>query len=839
MKNFKLIILVASFLLIPVFLFAYSDPKGWFKCQKDVEDNVSNSSQLMSTICYGGKLWNFIYYNASSGLGNGTIIQRRLSNLGGTSKIEWDSPEKKDDIRPFQNVGSGYFQPAPVIYKSKLYLFYNNQYQEPCFSVYNPSDSTWSTQILLSTSPDWWNIGRGAVATVVDDKLCIVTKAADNKVNMIWTNDLLTWHKKYLGFNNGGDNEERFASLSGLSTTILKEGKRKQLMMVGYVDPDHHAYCATIEFDTQNNLLPVTQKLISNSREYQGAAIAEGTVAGDPISTGHCIQAFLKREITDGGALRYRIIRCQSKEGGNWEEREDNLVKKNYNWADHELNLTVANFAVPDGKDFRQYMCLIYRGYDDGNHPLNCAWTETDKAVWLDSRTDTLKDIENIHYIGFIEGPPPFFVNDSTREEPLNYKNVGSISEVGFTSISTTYSSTEYKMDLGIKQSLDVRCIREEFSQAYNHVWNKEATISIKEKYTREAEEENLGYAIYIYPEIKRDHYKLVDVTGALIDSLYFFQVTQTYSTKDTYKLPGGLNPADPKTYERRADRDFSNYTDPAYYFGTKPCERVTWNKGGTDEVSITCKSSSSNTNGTTTKLYLGYAKEDDRTNKDIFNIGFEGSFEWTSTMTTEIETELGLRSALNYPNKDYPNQIQKLEYDCYWIKPNHTDGVNNWWLPEGAKSQDAWCVTYEAQSMLPNGSKLTEEVNNNETVSSNENTPVQDNTTSSINTGNQMEQLVTPESALSQNHPNPFDGTTKFKYQLGSDNLLPGTQDSFTRLVVYDISGHQIAILVNENKAPGSYEVDWDASQFTPGVYFYSLQSGNFKDVKKMILLK
>jgi hypothetical protein len=57
--------------------------------------------------------------------------------------------------------------------------------------------------------------------------------------------------------------------------------------------------------------------------------------------------------------------------------------------------------------------------------------------------------------------------------------------------------------------------------------------------------------------------------------------------------------------------------------------------------------------------------------------------------------------------------------------------------------------------------------------------------------------------------------------------------------LIVYDISGHQVATLVNETKAPGSYEVEWDASRFTPGVYFYSLQSGSFKDVKKLVLLK
>jgi hypothetical protein len=59
------------------------------------------------------------------------------------------------------------------------------------------------------------------------------------------------------------------------------------------------------------------------------------------------------------------------------------------------------------------------------------------------------------------------------------------------------------------------------------------------------------------------------------------------------------------------------------------------------------------------------------------------------------------------------------------------------------------------------------------------------------------------------------------------------------TSLSVYNLNGSQVATLVNENKAPGSYEVELDASQFTSGVYFYSLQCGSFKDVKKLVLLK
>jgi hypothetical protein len=59
------------------------------------------------------------------------------------------------------------------------------------------------------------------------------------------------------------------------------------------------------------------------------------------------------------------------------------------------------------------------------------------------------------------------------------------------------------------------------------------------------------------------------------------------------------------------------------------------------------------------------------------------------------------------------------------------------------------------------------------------------------------------------------------------------------TTLKVYDILGREVATLVNKQQKSGNYEVNFDASNLTSGVYFYQLQSGNFNESKKMILLK
>jgi subtilisin-like proprotein convertase family protein len=83
----------------------------------------------------------------------------------------------------------------------------------------------------------------------------------------------------------------------------------------------------------------------------------------------------------------------------------------------------------------------------------------------------------------------------------------------------------------------------------------------------------------------------------------------------------------------------------------------------------------------------------------------------------------------------------------------------------------------------------------------------------------------------LSQNYPNPFNPTTTIKYGL--------PKYGNTKLSVYDITGKLVKVLVNEFKDSGTYEVTFDASSYSSGVYFYTLESGNYKETKKMLLVK
>ncbi|MGB2867434.1 MAG: T9SS type A sorting domain-containing protein [Bacteroidota bacterium] len=84
---------------------------------------------------------------------------------------------------------------------------------------------------------------------------------------------------------------------------------------------------------------------------------------------------------------------------------------------------------------------------------------------------------------------------------------------------------------------------------------------------------------------------------------------------------------------------------------------------------------------------------------------------------------------------------------------------------------------------------------------------------------------------ALSQNFPNPFNPSTNFMYQIGTDG--------FVSVKIYSSLGQEVAALVNEFKAAGSYSASWNAAGFGSGIYFCKMQSGTFSETKKIILLK
>ena len=83
----------------------------------------------------------------------------------------------------------------------------------------------------------------------------------------------------------------------------------------------------------------------------------------------------------------------------------------------------------------------------------------------------------------------------------------------------------------------------------------------------------------------------------------------------------------------------------------------------------------------------------------------------------------------------------------------------------------------------------------------------------------------------LYQNFPNPFNPTTKISYKIKKEGTVS--------LSVYNLVGQQVSMLVYEKQTPGNYEVEFDASELTSGVYLYKLQINGFTSVKRMTVIK
>jgi hypothetical protein len=84
---------------------------------------------------------------------------------------------------------------------------------------------------------------------------------------------------------------------------------------------------------------------------------------------------------------------------------------------------------------------------------------------------------------------------------------------------------------------------------------------------------------------------------------------------------------------------------------------------------------------------------------------------------------------------------------------------------------------------------------------------------------------------SLEQNYPNPFNPRASFKFQVPSSELVS--------IKVFDVLGREVAMLVDEVRAPGVYTVSWDAAGFPSGVYLYRMRAGKFTAVRKAILLR
>jgi hypothetical protein len=90
---------------------------------------------------------------------------------------------------------------------------------------------------------------------------------------------------------------------------------------------------------------------------------------------------------------------------------------------------------------------------------------------------------------------------------------------------------------------------------------------------------------------------------------------------------------------------------------------------------------------------------------------------------------------------------------------------------------------------------------------------------------------IIPTQFNLSQNYPNPFNPNTIISFSVPQSDLV--------NLTVYNLLGQTVATLVNERLEPGNYKIDFNAQNLVSGAYFYVIEAGSFRSVKKMTLLK
>ena len=841
MKNSYKYLLISCLFLIALNSAAtdWNDTKHMFRYKKDVDPTVSaDYTRNMASVSYHDTIFNFVNYRST---GNGSITLRKIYNKDGTPpSFNWEQ-KKYDDITNLKELEDEDWQPAPVVFRDSLILFFVGNggiNGETRFSVYNPLNNSWSYQFFIPGANNGILHSHGMAAVVADDKLVLITHENNGKIEFHWTNELSRWKHQFSDetiSSSDGENDV----ISAISAAYTDpSGKRRTKIACAYIDGSKHPRYFEYYFLNEDSLVKITANYVTTSDDYSSVTLAEGTIScksgtsecvADPTSTGDCIQAFLKRDIKDNTHTYYRIKRCQLV-GGIWSTPENNVVPQNdpyHMWASSEIPLSTATISVVDGWNIRQFMCLVYRGYDNWDYPMNVAWAETNKLIYNDSKaaTQTLAGPDNTSYIGYIEGPPPYHLNNDTLKDPYITPSAEEISSQLFKTSQTTTNSSEMGYDVGGKLSLHAGFFKGSLSSSFGQIWGSEYSTTIYSEIELFAIKENYGYYISTAPVINLAYYDIYDVNNHLIDSTLYYYMSEPGINVETVELQPGLNPREPTTYYRRAGINFPSYNTTR--FGAAS---VSWT-GGTkvsSGITVDTEESKSNTIKAKLKLEAGLG--------ELFKIGFDGSFDYTMTTTTKTGNETRSATRLNEPVKQ--TDVKKLNYWTYWIKPNRNPGINNWWLHPGAESQDTWCITYDVTYLqYKNDSTIGSPV----IAAQSNSTVVAANTVNAVLTEpsdpDTPPEVPQNDCSFFQNYPNPFSSTTKLAYQVGA--MESGGQPSRVNLVVYNMHGTVVATLADEVKGPGRYETQWNASSFSPGIYYARFVCGSYKAVKKLVLIK
>lgn len=167
-----------------------------------------------------------------------------------------------------------------------------------------------------------------------------------------------------------------------------------------------------------------------------------------------------------------------------------------------------------------------------------------------------------------------------------------------------------------------------------------------------------------------------------------------------------------------------------------------------------------------------------------------------------------------------YPNGIEPWSYYMSWISSTPLQYPESWfWINHG---ENVMALTYEDMNCTSAG---------NYDLTANAIIKGMMDYMGIVTSVEDLVDFVPEKFELYQNYPNPFNPATRIRYQVSANSQVV--------LKVFDIIGSEVAILVNEEKPAGSYEIEFDSGQLSSGIYFYQLRTADFSQTKKMMLVR
>ena len=188
--------------------------------------------------------------------------------------------------------------------------------------------------------------------------------------------------------------------------------------------------------------------------------------------------------------------------------------------------------------------------------------------------------------------------------------------------------------------------------------------------------------------------------------------------------------------------------------------------------------------------------------------------FTWGRSIDVDSEVLYKLKITLNHSGTSYTNEYENIADTLFGVSAyEYATLMTNLNLPR-------WNMEY-----------IIEASDEEFTISSEAGEFVFDNTSLSIENG-----ILPKEFALYQNYPNPFNPITSLRYDLPNDGLV--------NITIYDMMGKVVKTLVNGSQTAGYKSVQWNATNdrnepVSAGLYLYTIQAGEFRQTKKMVLLK